>query len=400
MSIRRWQAALGPLLVPLARGYSRLMAERAQNYANGGAGLLGALAGRFTSYRPSVPCISVGNISWGGTGKTPLVRWLGEWFLAQSFKPVILTRGYGGRPARLPMAVNARSLPEESGDEPLLLAQAGLSVVVDPKRARSAAWAEERLAPDVLLMDDGFQHLALARDLDLVILTPHDLGDGWGKVLPAGTWREGPDALKRASAFLIHAEPETFDDLQRDIALTLLPLEKPVFAFHLRAKGLRLVGRYTPLPKREDPEDAADAPKSYAAPEVDSQSGLAPDLAEAPYALVSGVGSPERVTATATEFFGYPPAEELRFPDHHPYSASDAARIKAVRERGLEIVCTAKDAVKLAESSEQAGFPLWGLEAEPVFQQSIEGLIWEHWLSDIWTELRETSQVQRRIPHA
>ena len=376
------------------------MAERAKAYAAGGFRFSPPSAWRFSSFQPSAPCISVGNISWGGTGKTPLVRWLGEWFTAQGLKPVILTRGYGGRPARLPLAVNARSLPEECGDEPLLLARAGLAVVVDPKRARSAAWAEERLAPDVLIMDDGFQHLALARDLDLVLLTPHDLGDGWGKVLPAGTWREAPEALKRASAFLIHADPATFDDLQRDIALALLPLEKPIFAFYLRAKGLRLVGRYEPLPERETAEDAApdtednDKARNGGAPEIDPCTGLAPDLAKAPYALASGVGSPERVTATATEFLGYPPEEEVRFPDHHAFRPADAARLKALRASGLEIVCTAKDAVKLAELTD---FPLWVLEAEPVFLQSVEGLIWEHWLSDMWTELRE---IRRRKPHA
>lgn len=381
------------------------MAERAKAYVAGGLGFIGPLSGRFVRFRPSAPCISVGNISWGGTGKTPLVRWLGEWFIAQGFKPVILTRGYGGRPARLPLAVNARSLSEESGDEALLLAQAGLAVVVDPKRARSAAWVEERLAPDVLLMDDGFQHLALARDLDLVLLTPHDLGDGWGKVLPVGTWREGPEALKRASAFLIHADPATFDDLQHDIALALLPLGKPVFAFYLRGKGLRLIGQYVPLPERKEAEDAesdieAGGKPRGGVPEIDSHTGLATDLAGGPYVLASGVGSPERVTATATEFLGYPPAEEVRFPDHHAFSPADAARLKALRESGLEIVCTAKDAVKLTEL---VNFPLWVLEAEPVFLQSVEGLIWEHWLRDIWAQLctaRRDAQPQQGRHHA
>jgi tetraacyldisaccharide-1-P 4'-kinase len=97
------------------------------------------------------------------------------------------------------------------------------------------------------------------------------------------------------------------------------------------------------------------------------------------------VGTPARVTATATEFFGYPPEQEMRFVDHHAYKSADVAKMAALRESGLEIVCTAKDAVKLAD---MVTFPLWVLEVEPVFQDSIDGLNWEGWLHDVWNELR------------
>ena len=404
--ITDWQRLFGPLLTPLAKGYARLMSKRAEAYARPGGGLAGALAGRFASYRPQVPCISVGNIAWGGTGKTPLTRWLGRWFIDLGLKPVVLTRGYGGRPARLPMAVHPHSLPEEAGDEALLLARSGIAVVVDPRRARSAAWVEARLAPDVLLMDDGFQHLALSRDLDLVILTPHDLTDGWARVLPAGAWREGPAALQRASAFLVHADPDTFDALERDIALALLPLEKPVFAFYLQAVGLRLTGGYSPLSLQYTPRPIATAgrepqgdvsgdvlPGAKAAPYFYSQKGhapgLEPDLGGTPYALVSGVGTPERVAATAAEFLGYPPERDIRFGDHHAYTAADAARLAEIYGQGLEIVCTAKDAVKLAPLVE---FPLWVLEVEPVFQESIDGQVWEEWLNGVWRALRQSRE--------
>ena len=92
------------------------------------------------------------------------------------------------------------------------------------------------------------------------------------------------------------------------------------------------------------------------------------------------------MAVTAEELFGYAPQQEIRFGDHHAYTPSDAAKLAALRDSGLEIVCTAKDAVKLAEL---AAFPFWVLEVEPVFQQSIEGLIWEDWLRDIWANLRE-----------
>lgn len=377
-NISDWQRRLGPVLKPLAKGYARLMAKRAEAHAARGFGFIGPLARHFAGYTPRVPCISVGNIAWGGTGKTPLTRWLGQWFIERGHKPVVLTRGYGGCPARLPMAVNPYSLPEEVGDEALMLSRDGIPVVVDPKRARSAAWVEERFAPDVLLMDDGFQHLALARDLDLVVLTPHDLTDGWGRVLPAGTWREGPEALARASAFLVHADPETFDALERDIALSLVRLGKPVFAFHLQPTGLRFAGEYAALPKAW--AEMAVNPEM----EVVASGARGREFNGAPYVLVSGVGRPERVAATATEFLGYPPEQEERFADHHAYKAADAAKLSALWEKGLEIVCTAKDAVKLADL---VSFPLWVLEVEPVFQESIEGLIWADWLQGVWDEL-------------
>ncbi len=371
--IGKFQKSLQPALLPLGKAYAWLMRKRAAGYAGETP-----LTGRLEVYRPEVPVISVGNISWGGTGKTPLTLWLGHWFKARKDKAVVLSRGYGGHPARLPLAVNPHSLPGESGDEPLLMARSGLSVVVDPKRSRAAAWAEEHLEPDVLIMDDGFQHLALARDLDLVVLTPEDLTTGWGKVIPAGTWREGPSALKRASAFLLNAEPDVFDALQREIALSLLPLEKPVFAFHMQAKGLRLSGAYVALPEIEGQPPFL--------PLVDRQTGLAEHLGNTPYVLATGVGSPERVAATAEDLLGYAPREQVIFKDHHSYTKADAARLAKLRAQGLEIVCTGKDIVKLGEL---ADFPLWVLEAAPVFEQSVDGLVWEHWLNDIWAEMRQ-----------
>lgn len=379
-NIMDWQKRLGLILHPLAKGYARLMAKRAAAYAARGFGFMGPLARHFAGHTPRVPCISVGNIAWGGTGKTPLTRWLGQWFIDRGHKPVVLTRGYGGRPARLPMAVNPYSLPEEVGDEALMLTRCGIPVVVDPKRVRSAAWVEARFAPDVLLMDDGFQHLALARDLDLVILTPHDLTEGWGRVLPAGTWREGPQALERASAFLVHADPETFNALERDIAMSLLRLEKPVFAFHLQAVGLRFAGEYAALPKAW--ADLAVSPEM----ELVNSSAQGRGIKGASYVLVSGVGSPERVAVTATEFLGYPPERVERFADHHAYTPADVAKLAALWEQGLEIVCTAKDAVKLAD---QAVFPLWVLEVEPVFHDSIDGRTWEDWLVETWAALQK-----------
>lgn len=368
--IRAIQNGLGPALRPLGKAYAWLMRKRAAGYAGESA-----FFGPLEVYRPGVPVLSVGNIAWGGAGKTPLTLWLGRWFKARGENPVVLSRGYGGRPARLPLAVNPHSLPEEAGDEPVLLARGGLSVVVDPRRSRGAAWAEAHLEPDLLIMDDGFQHLALARDLDLLALTPEDLRGGWGRVIPAGTWREGPSALARASAFLLNAEPETLAGLQREIALTLLPLEKPVFAFHLQPLGLRLVGAYRPLPTG-----------AGGGPPVDRANGLARDLAGAPYALATGVGSPERVANSAERLLGYAPEKRVVFPDHHHYSRADAGRLAQLRESGLEIVCTGKDAVKLGELAE---FPLWVLEGWPVFEPALDGRAWEDWLAEVWAGLAE-----------
>jgi len=147
--------------------------------------------GWLKTYTPNTNVISVGNITAGGTGKTPLVIWLCRFFRQKNIRCAILTRGYKTKEGRL-------------SDEPAILAercpQAG--VVVNPDRAAGAAEAVERLGADVLIMDDGFQHRRLNRNLDIVAIDA-TLPFGYKKMLPAGLLREPVTALKRADAVVI-----------------------------------------------------------------------------------------------------------------------------------------------------------------------------------------------------
>ena len=150
-----------------------------------------------------VPVISVGNLSAGGTGKTPLTLFLAKGLEAAGWANAVLSRGYGGRRSVDPMSVEPDSDPRQTGDEPLLMAQAlGTHRVVVGRKRHAAALRALSQRPDLrcLLLDDGFQHLAVARDIDLVLLTPRDLMVGWNLVQPLGSWREDASALARASA--------------------------------------------------------------------------------------------------------------------------------------------------------------------------------------------------------
>ena len=334
------------LLTPLSRAYRLLMRFRRRRWERAGS----------PAFRPACPCLSVGNISWGGTGKTPVVDWLLGWAEHRGLRAVVLTRGYGAHPPHVPLRVTAEYGPKEAGDEPLMLALAHPKsmILVDPNRRRSGHWAEERLAPDLCILDDGFQHVQVRRDLDLVLLRPDDLGEGWERVIPAGTWREGAEALERAGAFLLKCpsgEPDALECL-RPALEARLGTGRPVFGFSLRPACA---------------EHLASGEKVEAAA-----------FAGQPYALASGVGEPGQVARTAEAFMGLPPQRILSFPDHHAYTSADAARLEALN---MPVVCTVKDAVKLRQ------LPLsrtWALHVETVFGPELwSGVSFSEWM-DGW----------------
>ncbi|MCM2679944.1 tetraacyldisaccharide 4'-kinase [Echinimonas agarilytica] len=150
--------------------------------------------GLLQSYRPSVPVIVVGNITVGGSGKTPTVLWLIELLKSNGYKPAVVSRGYGGKAPHYPFLVTATSQPAECGDEPLLIAKrTNCIVVVDPLRTQAAQKAEQ-LGCDVIVADDGLQHYALQRDIELVVIDgQRRFGNGYR--LPAGPLREGRSRL-------------------------------------------------------------------------------------------------------------------------------------------------------------------------------------------------------------
>lgn len=313
-----WQKRLRPLLSLPGAAYAALMGLRRQVYRNG----------VFRSWRPPVPCISVGNIGWGGSGKTPLCGWLLDWLTDKGLKPVLLTRGYKSRPPKLPFLVSADSSPVESGDEPLLLARScpDAAVLVDPNRARAGQWALDRLSPDVFVLDDGFQHLAVQRDLDLVLLRPIDLTHEWNRVLPAGSWREGSIALNNATAFSINCEADRFHTLKGTIEQRLSPFAKPVFSFFLETEGF-LDG----FGRRDAGMEAHRC------------------------CLVTGIADPDKALDAATRALGAPPCKHLVYPDHHPFQKSDWDHIVSTAEKTScrTILCTPKDFVKLASLGDE-----------------------------------------------
>jgi tetraacyldisaccharide 4'-kinase len=144
--------------------------------------------------------ISVGNLSAGGSGKTPFVLLLGELLAARGIKFDVLSRGYG-RKSRGVRLVDPAGLPQEFGDEPLLLARKlRVQVIVGEDRYEAGRFAESKFGPQFHLLDDGFQHRALARDFDIVLVTPLDATD---RLLPAGRLREPLHSLRRADAVVL-----------------------------------------------------------------------------------------------------------------------------------------------------------------------------------------------------
>lgn len=333
--LKNIQKRLGPALSPFGALYARLMQLRRWAYESG----------HLRVWRPSCPVVSVGNIGWGGSGKTPLCGHILRWAGKNEEHAVVLTRGYGAKPRRLPLLVTRAGDPAQCGDEPLLLARSHplARVVVDPIRTRSGPWAYERFDPDFVLLDDGFQHLPVARDIDLVLLTPDDLGPGWNRVCPAGTWREGRRALTRASAFLVKVLPGRQPELAAELRRRLERFERPAYTFALKPKGLmRLDG-----------------------------TARAADLGGEDYVLATGIAEPAQAAATAEKHLGRPPRQVLAFADHHAFAPADVLRIHAAAGAaeggagGAHVVVTAKDAVKLAKLPGAEGF--WSLRTELAF---------------------------------
>ncbi len=302
-------------------------------------------AGVFKSWHPSVPCISVGNISWGGSGKTPLAEWILQRIISLNKRPALLTRGYRARPPKKPYLVNPQSSPGEAGDEPLMLARScpGGLVVVDDRRSRAGRWLESKEQPDVFVLDDGFQHLGVHRDLDLVLLRPEDLHKEWNRIIPEGSWREPASALSRATALVLHMSPQEAESMEAAVAKRLRRLARPIFSYHLQ-----IADCYRIKPPRTVLQEARD------------------------YLLVSGVGSPHRLEQSVSEYMGSSPRRHLVFPDHHRYGEKDWQTIKreAARQGCSAVLCTQKDGVKLEPWADES---LFEVRAAPVFGPGVCG---------------------------
>lgn len=181
---RRWYSSAPPpaLLRPLAALFGAIARRRREQQQ--------AAAGRL-----AVPVIVVGNLSVGGTGKTPFTIWLVEQLRAWGYRPGVISRGYGGRAPQYPYRVTVRSGPEQAGDEPLLIAlRTAAPVMVGPDRVAVARELIAKAGVDVIVSDDGLQHYRLARELEICVVDGAR-GLGNGALLPAGPLREPPGRL-------------------------------------------------------------------------------------------------------------------------------------------------------------------------------------------------------------
>lgn len=249
------------------------------------------------SHRLNKPVISVGNLSVGGSGKTPFVITLGELLAQRGIHYDILSRGYR-RTTRGVLIVDANGTPAEYGDEPLLLARRlKVPVIVAESRYEAGRVAEEKFTSQLHILDDGFQHRSLHRDFDIVLVTADDLND---RLLPGGRLREPLPSLKRADAIVV----------ERDVSG-----DHPVFT-----------GRLVWRAQREVTVPAV-APNSIA---------------------FCGIARPRPFFASLRAS-GISPGAEVAFRDHHSYSRGDVDRLKAVqREQGAAgFITTEKDAINL-----------------------------------------------------
>lgn len=274
--------------------------------------------------RLDAPVISVGNLTFGGTGKTPTVIALARELVRMGRRPAVLTRGYKRLEDAQVVVVGPepRQTVVEVGDEPLEMASRlpGVPIVVDANRVRGGAEAR-RLGADVLLLDDGFQHLRLERDLDLVVI---DAGDPWGggRLPPLGRLREPTAALDRADAVLITKVPSDWRPVVAEIEKVIdkVAPRLQVFVSKLKLNRVRVPG-----------EGWCDGTV------LDGRRVFA----------FAALGRPEGFAATLAEA-GAKIADTSWFPDHHEYSASELEQLEQ-RASSLDAtpVTTAKDAVKL-----------------------------------------------------
>jgi tetraacyldisaccharide 4'-kinase len=267
------------------------------------------------------PVISIGNLTVGGSGKTPVAEYVARLLLEHGERPAILTRGYGRRVASAGVTVVSdataiRAAIDTAGDEPLMLAQAlpGVCVLVGADRHLSGRVAEGRFGVTVHILDDGFQHLAIARDVDLLLVSEEDLTD---LPFPAGRLREPLAAAASADALLVTAGyPAAVERIARAVG--------PTTAFGIT----RVLG----------------APRRVAPPR---DSVVVPT--ESRVFALAGIARPTRFFSDI-ESAGWRVVGTLAFRDHHRYSQRDIRRIaRAAKASAAAIVLTTeKDAVRLA----------------------------------------------------
>ena len=325
---RAWQrrGVLAALLLPLAVAFALLAAARRAMYRHG----------FLSSERLSVPVVVIGNITVGGSGKTPLTLWLIGELQGRGFRPGVVSRGHGG------IGHVAEVLADGDaalvGDEPLMMKRRlGLPVFVGRDRVAAArALIEAHPGCDLIVADDGLQHYRLVRDIEIAVVDGRGLMNGWP--LPAGPLREPPSRLGRVDALVLNGSPPG-----------LPPGLLPNAATGPAQFRMRLVG---------------DIFHALADPE---RTCVAADLCGLRLAAVAGIGDPGR-------FFGHLTSLGLScrfhaFPDHHRYLRADLDAIAADA-----LLMTEKDAVKCAGLTDR---PVWVLPVTAQVEPDLVALVME-----------------------
>ncbi len=380
-----FQLALSPLLLPVSWVYACAMYFRKKLYD----------FKILKSYKSPIMTICLGNISWGGTGKSPLTDYLLKKIKASHKKAVVLTRGYGKEIKNYPLLLNQAILKQASQEEITLFPDEALmltkkhpevNILIDPKRSRAAktinicephpihstqtaqenrahtdninerasqtnAQSDKKsLCADFLLMDDGFQHFALHRNYDFLLLDKDDLRpqnplgflwekkQNWNRVIPLGSWREGSRALHRAHIFLLKCPKNEWGFLRKNALTKLAPYQKPLFLFQIVLEGLQDI--FAPSSEHLKNEHPLAHTLMHAFTKTNKEA----------YSIMCGVGNPRQVQESIESFMGRRAESTLFFADHHDFS-KEKDKIISILEK-TPLICTEKDAVKLAQIKE------------------------------------------------
>jgi len=274
--------------------------------------------------RLPVPVISVGNLTAGGSGKTPLVIALAEALTQRGYRVAVVSRGFGGRRSEDPAVVHdgarLRMAPAETGDEPVMIAEAltDIPIVVGRNRANAGQLAIKHFSPNLILLDDGFQHLRLARDVD--ILTFHGDVPPERHLLPLGLLREPWRSLRRAHAVVITSGRGRYAG---ELEMRIRRIAPRIAVYHCarRAASLREFSSGT-----QHPLSALAGRRVFA---------------------FAGIAYPETFFAMLEELGGLL-VHSMVFPDHYSYSPEDVTEVmSAAREADAALITTAKDGVRL-----------------------------------------------------
>lgn len=292
--------------------------------------------------------ISVGNITLGGTGKTPFVNYITRYLKREDRSVAILTRGYGRKSTERRILNDPRTKAQNSstesylefGDEPLMLARSmpDVPIIIDKNRYESGLLAEQELHTEVLLLDDGYQHLALARDLNILLLDATDPFGGF-EMVPFGRLREPLYGLKRADVVIVTRADKAFDQAQTLAIIKAVCGDKvPVMYFYSTITNLRLL-------------TTGDI---YEASEFVGWNVV----------VLCGIGNPQAFSEDLLQIGMNITAENV-FPDHHAYTQMDIDNVlQTARDTGADaIITTEKDAIRL-EGLHHSDIPVYVAQLE------------------------------------